>query len=150
MIWEYTGGDVEMYPDGVVARVGPAPDDALALRRRADARRGRAVLGSFVRITGVDANGCAPHPADSTPAVVEGGRAAVSVRRRRLARAERAADGGGAAAAVAALERHHRKGDRMCTMALTGPRIRVTTADAEGWVTLDACHGFAGSTVSTT
>ena len=31
----------------------------------------------------------------------------------------------------------------MCTMALNGPRIRVTTADAEGWVTLDACHGFA-------
>ena len=31
----------------------------------------------------------------------------------------------------------------MCTMALTGPRIRVTTADAEGWVTVDACHGFA-------
>ena len=48
-----------------------------------------------------------------------------------------------ATAAVAALEAAPAKGDRMCTMALTGPRIRVTTADAEGWVTLDACQGFA-------
>ena len=35
------------------------------------------------------------------------------------------------------------KGDRMCTMALTGPVVQVTSADAQGRVTLDACHGFS-------
>ncbi len=45
--------------------------------------------------------------------------------------------------AVAALESAPAKGDRMCTMALTGPRILVTSPDAQGWVTLDACHGFS-------
>ena len=47
-------------------------------------------------------------------------------------------------------KRHPAKGDRMCTMALTGPRIRVTDGGRQGWVTLDACHGFAGTAASTT
>jgi len=45
--------------------------------------------------------------------------------------------------AVAALQSAPAKGDRMCTMALTGPTIQVTGSDVQGRVTLDACHGFS-------
>jgi hypothetical protein len=52
-------------------------------------------------------------------------------------------NGPDAARALAALEAAPAKGDRVCTLELSGPRIRVTTSDAEGWVTLDACQGFS-------
>ena len=48
-----------------------------------------------------------------------------------------------AADALAALEAAPLAGDRMCTMALTGPVVQVTSADAQGRVTLDACQGFS-------
>ena len=48
-----------------------------------------------------------------------------------------------AADALAALEAAPAKGDRMCTMALTGPVVQVSSAEAQGRVTLDACHGFS-------
>jgi hypothetical protein len=103
----------------------------------------QAVLDSFVRIKAADANGCSAHAGDTGPAVAEG-----SVRLCRygiddwLEQSE-VLSGQDATDALTAVEAAPAKGDRMCTMALTGPRIRVTTAAAEGWVTLDACHGFA-------
>ena len=79
------------------------------------------MLGSFVRITGVDANGCAAHGSEPMPAVA---RVAVRLCRYgiddwleqsellyRPGRRRRGRGPGGGAA----------KGDRMCTMALTGP-----------------------------
>jgi hypothetical protein len=101
------------------------------------------VLGSFDRITGADANGCAPHPADSMSAVVPGDLRLCRYGVDDWLEQSELLTGQEAAAAVAALEAAPAKGDRMCTMALSGPRIRATTADAEGWVALDACHGFA-------
>jgi hypothetical protein len=101
------------------------------------------VLGSFVRVEGVDANGCAPHPTDSTPAVVEGDLRLCRYGVDDWLEQSELLTGDEATAAVSALEAAPPKGDRMCTMALNGPRIRVTAADAEGWVTVDACHGFA-------
>lgn len=101
------------------------------------------VLGSFERVTGVDANGCAPHLADSTAAVAPGDLRLCRYGVDDWLEQSELLSGQDATAAVAALEAAPAKGDRMCTMALTGPRIHVTTADAEGWVTVDACHGFA-------
>jgi hypothetical protein len=51
--------------------------------------------------------------------------------------------GDDAAAAVAALEAAPAKGDRMCTMELSGPVVLVSSPQAEGRVTLDACQGFS-------
>ena len=82
------------------------------------------VLGSFERVTGVDANGCAPHPADSTPAVVEGDLRLCRYGVDDWLEQSELLSGQDATAAVAALEAAPAKGDRMCTMALTGPRIR--------------------------
>ncbi|HET9998961.1 MAG TPA: hypothetical protein VFQ17_15685 [Nocardioides sp.] len=101
------------------------------------------VLASFERVTGVDANGCTPHPADSTPAVAPGDLRLCRYGVDDWLEQSELLSGRDAAAAVAALGAAPAKGDRMCTMALTGPRIHVTTVDAQGWVTLDACHGFA-------
>ena len=67
-IWEYTGGDVQMYPEG--AWLGyQRTDDALAFVAAPTRDEAEQVLGSFVRITGIDANGCAAHGSEPMPAV---------------------------------------------------------------------------------
>ncbi len=51
--------------------------------------------------------------------------------------------GQNAADALAALESApERDPDRMCTMELAGPIVQITSADAEGSLTLNACQGF--------
>ena len=144
-VWRYgpvEDFDVVMYPDGAwlgYQRTNGALVQVSA-RTRAEAV---AILASFVRNASADANGCTAHAAHTGPSVAEG-----SVRLCRygiddwLEQSE-VLTGQDAADAVEAVTSAPAKADRMCTMALTGPRIRVTTADAEGWVTLDACHGFA-------
>ena len=139
-VWQYeTGddkGDHAVYPDGAwlgyergsaTTSCGWSPTTAPTVEE---------VLASFVRNTSVDANGCAAPPTDSGPELAEG-----LVRLCRygiddwLEQSEMLT-GQDAADALAALEAAPAKGDRMCTMALTGPVVLVSSADAQGRVTL--------------
>jgi hypothetical protein len=142
-IWQYEKGDGAAYPDGAWMGYQRSTGDNLVwvvARERATVEQ---VLDSFVRNTSVDANGCAARASDAGPALAEG-----LVRLCRygvddwLEQSEMLT-GQDAADAIAALEAAPVKGNRMCTMALTGPTVQVTTADAGGRVTLDACHGFS-------
>ena len=100
------------------------------------------VLGSFERFSDSDANGCTPHPVDPRPVAAAGTlllcRYAVDdwLEQSELLTGQDAED------AQAALEAAPAKGDRMCTMALTGPVVMTYSAETQGRVTLDACHGF--------
>jgi hypothetical protein len=141
-IWQYEPGETAYYPDG--AWLGYQTNDHNVVLVVAPARAiAEEVLASFVSNTSVDANGCAARATDSGPALAEG-----LVRLCRygvddwLEQSE-ILTGQDAADAVAALEAAPTKGNRMCTMALTGPTVQVTTADTGGRVTLDACHGFS-------
>ncbi len=145
-VWQYEKGDAEAaYPEGAwlgYQRGGDTGDNIVWVVAP-DRATVEEVLESFVRNASVDANGCAAHATDAGPDLAEG-----LVRLCRygiddwLEQSE-LLTGQDAADALAALESAPAKGDRMCTMALTGPVVQVTSADARGRVTLDACHGFA-------
>ena len=145
-VWQYEKGDAEAaYPEGAwlgYQRGGDTGDNIVWVVAP-DRATVEEVLASFVRNASVDANGCAAHATDAGPDLAEG-----LVRLCRygiddwLEQSE-LLTGQDAADALAALESAPAKGDRMCTMALTGPVVQVTSADAQGRVTLDACHGFA-------
>jgi hypothetical protein len=141
-VWEYTPASVAVYPTGAWLGYEQAGDNVV--RVVAPTRAGaEQVLGSFVHTTSVDANGCSPRATDRGPAVADG-----LVRLCRydiedqLEQSEMLT-GKDAADALAALESAPPRGDRVCTMALAGPIVHVTSADAEGRVTLDACQGFS-------
>jgi hypothetical protein len=140
-VWSYSGGDVQVYPED--AWLGyQRTDNALvfvSLPTRAEAE---AVLASFVHNTSLDANGCAAQATNAGPPLAEG-----LVRLCRygiddwLEQSE-LLTGQDAAGAIDALDAGPVQKDRMCTMALTGPIVHVTSAGADGRVTLDACQGY--------
>jgi hypothetical protein len=144
VVWEYTPADVAVYPTGAWLGYQQAGDDVVRVvaRTRAEAEQ---VLGSFQRIDGADANGCAPHAADPMPAVAEGELRLCRYATDDWLEQSEVLTGQDAVDAIAALQAAPAKGDRMCTMALTGPWVQVSSADAEGRVTLDACQGFSWS-----
>ncbi len=146
-IWQYETGDEKgdhaVYPDGAWMGYERGSGDNLVWVVARDRATVEEILASFVRNTSVDANGCAAHAADAGPDLAGG-----LVRLCRygiddwLEQSE-VLTGQDAADALAALEAAPAKGDRMCTMALTGPVVLVSSAEAQGRVTLDACHGFS-------
>ena len=140
-VWQYQGGDLLMFPEG--AWLGYQRSDDAVVQVVAPSRDvAEQVLGSFDRVTDADAHGCSPHPVDPAAPVPSG-----QVRLCRygvddwLEQSE-LLSGQDAADALTALEAAPAKGDRMCTMELTGPVILVSSAESQGRVTLDACQGF--------
>jgi hypothetical protein len=141
-VWQYESGGTSQYPDGAWLGYQTGSGHNVVLVVTPQRLLTEEVLGSFERVTDGDANGCAPHADGQVPDVAEG--------RVRLCRygvdgwleQSETLSGDDAAAAVTALMGAPAKGDRMCTMVLTGPWVQVTSADAEGRVTLDACQGL--------
>ena len=143
-IWKYDAGEYAAYPpdawlgyqrggdtgDNIVMVIGP------------DRATTEQVLASFERITDADANGCTPHPVDSAPAVAAGALRLCRYGVDDWLEQSELLTGKDAENALGALESAPVKGDRMCTMALTGPVVLAYSAAAQGRVTLDACHGF--------
>jgi len=143
-IWQYEKGDGgAAYPEGAWMgyQRGGGNGDNIVWVVGADRATVEGVLESFVRNTSFDANGCTAN-GDQGPAVADG-----LVRLCRydidgwLQQSEMLS-GQDATDALAALESAPPTGDRMCTMALTGPTVSVTSAGGLGVVTLDACQGI--------
>jgi hypothetical protein len=142
-VWQYERGDTAYYPDGAWLGYQTGDGDNVVMVVTPDRATTEQVLASFVRTEGMDANGCTPRLADPVAAIEAG-----TLRLCRYDIDDRLEQselltGRDAADAVAALEAAPAKGDRMCTMALTGPVVMVRSGAAQGRVTLDACHGFS-------
>jgi len=142
-VWQYEAGDPQLYPDGawlgweragaVVQVVAPSKVEA------------EAVLGSVTRLgyEQADANGCTP--VEYVQGVMWADKGSVQLCRYdidgRLEQSE-LLTGQDAADVVEALADAPTGGDQMCTQLVTGPVIRVTSDQADGRVTLDACQGL--------
>ena len=146
-LWQYGPVDssvTQSFPDGAWLGYQITSDGQtvvqVSLPSRAEAQ---AVLDSFVQNSGADANGCPANGRDTGPAVGEGSLRVCRYGLDDWLEQSELMTGQDAAHAVAALESAPpRDPDRMCTMELSGPTILMTTADAEGTVTLNACQGF--------
>jgi hypothetical protein len=101
------------------------------------------VLGSFRRFADADANGCTPRPVDPGPVAADGTLLLCRYGVDDWLEQSEVLTGQDAEDALAALEAAPAKGDRMCTMALTGPVVQVYSNETQGRVTLDACQGFS-------
>jgi hypothetical protein len=121
--WDQAGGN------GVLV-VAPTQDEA------------ERVLGSFERFSDADANGCTPHPVDPGPVAAAGTLLLCRYGVDDWLEQSEVLIGQDAEDAQAALEAAPAKGDRMCSMELTGPVVMAYSAETQGRVTLDACHGF--------
>jgi hypothetical protein len=147
-IWQYEKGDVEEYPDGSWLGYEQGSGDNLVWVVAKDRATVAQVLGSFRSNEDVDPNGCAARGGDG--ASVEAG----SLRLCRydmdgwLEQSE-LLGGADAAEAVEALEAAPaRDPERVCTMEISGPTVQLTSADAEGSLTLNACQGFTWDDVA--
>jgi hypothetical protein len=144
-VWEYTRGEVQMYPKG--AWLGyQRSDNAMVFVSAPTRAEAEQVLGSFVHHTDLERHGCALEMGTDL-----GERSLPGDGELRLCRyaidgwleQSEILTGQDAADALAALEEAPLKGDRMCTAMVEGSTVVVTAADAEGQVTLDACQGFS-------
>jgi hypothetical protein len=141
-VWQYEKGDVATYPDGSWLGYERGSGDNLVWVVAPDRATVEEVLASFEHGGDADPNGCTAHPTDPGPTVKAGTlllcRYGVDdwLEQSERLTAQDAAD------AIAALDAAPAKGDRMCTMALTGPMVLLYSSQTQGRVTLDACQGF--------
>ncbi len=144
-IWKYDAGEYATYPPGAWLgyQRGGDTGDNIVMVVGPDRETTEQVLASFERITEADANGCTPHPVDPALAVADGTLRLCRYGVDDWLEQSELLTGKDAVDAQAALEAAPAKGERMCTMALTGPVVLAYSAEAQGRVTLDACHGFA-------
>jgi hypothetical protein len=147
-VWQYGPVDEtvddQSFPDGAWLGYQITDDGQTMVQVSLPTREeARAVLDSFAQDDRADANGCAPHQGEGSSPVSNG---VVRVCRYGLdgwlEQSEWLKDTD-AVKAIGALEgAPARDPDRMCTMELSGPTIQMTSADAEGSVTLNACQGY--------
>jgi hypothetical protein len=136
---------VTIYPDGSWLGYERGSGDNLVWVVAPDRATVEQILGSFEHGQDADANGCTAHPVDVDPALtVEAGSLLLCrygiddwLEQSELLTGQDAAE------AIAAMKAAPAKGDRMCTMALTGPVVLVYASRTQGRVTLDACQGFS-------
>ena len=142
-VWQYERGDTALYPDGAWLGYERGAEDNTVTVVAPDRTTAEEILATFVHNTSVDANGCPAHATETGPDLAEG---LVRLCRYGLddwLEQSELLTGKDAADAVAALEAAPAKGDRMCTMEVTGPTISVTSAEGQGSVVgLSACQGF--------
>ncbi|MBF4769082.1 hypothetical protein ISU10_15045 [Nocardioides agariphilus] len=139
-LWQYTSGDI--YPAGAWIGYQRGSGDNLVFVVTPDRDTTHSILSSVTRINYSDTNGCSPHSGDG--AVVPAG--AVRLCRYDIdgwLEQSEVLTGKDATEAIAALEAAPaRDPDRMCTMEISGPTVQITSADADGSLTLNACQGF--------
>ena len=142
-VWQYLGGDVLMFPEG--AWLGYQRTDHAMVQVVAPSRDvAEQVLGSFERVTDLDANGCPARPPHAAGAVADG-----SVRLCRFSEdgwleQSETLTGASAADAMAALDAAPVREPRNCAVSADLMMVRVASATRSADVHWQGCTGVFG------